>query len=483
MLKLKFFLGFIFLLSFFSIQAAKSHISINFPGAENQKATIWTYRDLISLDRIVIAVENIDSNGNFYFDTYNSKVQMYYVEVRYFRISFYVKPQTNYQITINKTDFSNRDFYPQNVVGYLSPDFKIEQPSEDELNADLDTLNWIFDGFVQDNHLALRMGVESWKLVDSLESEINAFTAKHKDIYLKEYAEIQLVQFRMLSNQYGSDYVVDTYFNPKDINYQNQAFMTFFNSFWTKYVTTKVPQSIRKQLDSIVNITRSYQALSALLSEDSLLQNPALRELVILRNIPQMYLMKRFDQEAIINILYDISASKYSKENQQIAVNLRKKLLLVNSGSKAPDFEFYDTNSDTLNLHLLAGKYIYIQIWDDKCIECLSQMKYTKELYEKFEDIITFIHISLDRSPEDMMRQLADKDYKWHFVFLNDNYQFLQNYQVSTVPRAILIDKEGDFISWDALLPIDYFEDYFLQLLNDKKGNLDVKTRMRNGTR
>lgn len=483
MLKLKLILGFVLLLSFIDANAVKSHININFPGAENQKATIWTYRDLISLDRVVIAEETIDNEGNFSFDTYNSNVQMYYVEVRYFRISFYIKPKTNYKININKTDFNNRNFYPQNVVGYLTPDFKIVQPSENELNANLDTLNWILDDFVQDNHLALRMGEQSWKLVDSLQSEINTFTAKHNDSYLKDYAEIQLVQFRMLSNQYGDDYVVKTYFDPKKIKYQSQVYMTFFNSFWTKYVTAKVPQTIRKRLDSVVNITRSYQALSALLSEDSLLKNPALRELVILRNIPQMYQMKRFDKEAIINILYDISASKYSKKNQQIAVNLRKKLQALNTGTKAPDFEFYDSNSDTLNLERLAGKYIYVQFWDDKCIECLSQMKYTKELYEKFEDIITFVSISLDRSAADMMRQIENKDYNWHFVFLDDNYKFLTDYQVSVLPRAILIDKEGNFVSWDARLPSDYFEDFFLQMLNEKKGNLDVKTRMRNGSR
>lgn len=482
MLKLKLILGFVILL-FCNVQASKSHINVNFPGAENQKATIWSYRDLISLDRVVIAEENIDSNGNFSFDTYNNNVQMFYVEVRYFRISFYIKPKTNYQVNINKTDFNNRDFYPQNVVGYLSPDFKITQPSEDELNANLDSLNRIIDIFVQENHLALRMGEQSWKLVDSLQANINAFTAKHNDSYLKDYAEIQLVQFRMLSNQYGNDYVVETYFNPKKIKYQSQAYMTFFTSFWTKYVTTKVPQNIRKRLDSVVNITRSYQALSALLAEDSLLQNPALRELVILRNIPQMYQMKRFDKQAIINILYDISASKYGLENKQIAVNLRKKLHALDTGNKAPDFEFYDNNSDTLNLQILAGKYIYIQLWDDKCIECLSQMKYTKELYEKFDDIITFIHISLDRNSADMMQQIENKDYNWHFVFLEDNYQFIQDYQIGVLPRAILIDKEGNLVSWDARLPNNYFEDFFLQMLNTKKNNLDVKTKMRNGTR
>jgi thiol-disulfide isomerase/thioredoxin len=166
-----------------------------------------------------------------------------------------------------------------------------------------------------------------------------------------------------------------------------------------------------------------------------------------------------------------------------MAVNIRKKLEALDNNNKAPDFEFFTSRNDTLNLERLKGKYIYIQFWDNECIDCISQMKFTKELYEKFDDVITFVHISLDRDEEDMKKLLAKYDYKWHFVFLEDNYQFLYNYQVEVLPRAILIDKSGKFIAWDARLPIDYFEDYFLKMLNDKKGNLQIRTDMRNGVR
>ncbi len=462
---------------------AKSHIQINFPGAENQKAVIWTYKDLISLERVILAEKDIDGKGNFSFDTYNSSVQKFHIEIRYFRISLYIEPKLDYKLQINKVDFNNRDFYPKMVVGYLSPAFKIVEPSKAELNGDIDSLNGYFDDFINKHHYALRMGHQSWKLIDSLQIDVNGFLETHTHNYLKSYAEIQFVQLRMLSNQYGEDWVVKTYFDPRKIAYNNAAYMSFFSSFWSKYISSKVSNSIRKRLDSVINIERSYQALSALLAEDSLLTNAELRELVILQNIPQLYRMPDFDRKAIINILYDISASKYSKEHQRIAVNLRSRLELLNSGNKAPNFEFISSGSDTISLDNLAGKYIYIQLWDDECIECLSQMKYTKELYEKFDDIITFVHISLDRNNADMMRIIENQDYKWHFVFLQDNYQFLQDYQVSMLPRSILIDKEGNFIAWDARMPTDYFEDYFLKMLNDNKGNLQLKTQMRNGLR
>jgi peroxiredoxin len=481
--KLNIVLGFILFFFGSTTLFAKSHIQVNFPGAENQKAVVWTYNNLISLERAVIAEVDIDSKGNFSFDTYNSSTKMYYIEIRYFRISFYIEPKQQYEIQINKVDFSNRDFYPKLVVGYLSPQYRIIKPSKPELNDDLDSLNQYFDEFIQKNHYALRMGHESSKLVDTLQVNVNKFLEDKSNTFIKSYAEIQFVQLRMLTNQYGNDWVVKNYFDPRKIAYNNPAYMSFFNSFWSKYITSKVSNSIRKRLDSVINLERSYQALSALLAEDSFLVNPELRELVILSNISQLYRMPDFDKKAIISILYDISASKYSKEHQRIAVSLRKRLELLSSGNKAPDFEFIDSRNDTISLESLKGKYIYIQFWDDECIECLSQMKFTKELYEKFDDIITFIHISLDRSESDMMKIIENEDYKWHFVFLKDNYHFLKNYNVSVLPRSILIDKEGNFIAWDARMPTNYFEDYFLKMLNDNKGNLEIKTQMRNGYR
>ncbi len=474
----------LFIIMFFTNSLfAKSHIELNFPGAENTKATIWTYKDLISLERKVIAEVMIDKNGDFSFNTYNSDNKKYYIEIRYFRISFYVEPHTNYKIQFDKVDFSNREYYPKTVVGYLSPNYRIIEPQKAEINNELDSLNLIFDNFVNDNHLRLRMGNKSWRLVDSLEAEVNKYLARHPRKFLEKNANIQLAQFRMLTNQYGRDFIVKEYFDPKKISYNDDAYMSFFRSFWTNYINSSVKHKLAIKLDSVINYEKSYQALSALLANDSLLTNPSLRELVILRNLPQLYNMGKYDKKAIINILYDISASKLNKEHQSIAINIRTKLESIEKNAKAADFNFIDSNNDTLNLERLSNKYIYIQLWTNDCIDCISDLKYTNELYEEFNDVITFIHISLDRSNADMLSFLEGKDYKWHFVFLEDNYKFLHDYQISILPRAILIDKDGVIINSNAPRPSEYFEDYFLKYLNDKKGNLQIENPRYRGYR
>jgi thiol-disulfide isomerase/thioredoxin len=460
---------------------AKSDVKVIFPGAEQQAVVVWTYLDLISLDKTVVASGQINSKGEFSFSTYNAEVQWFYIEVKYFRSSVLLEPKANYTIQYEPVNFQTRDFYPTNVLGFLNPPLRIIEPANASLNRDLDSLNLIFDNFVNQKHLALRLGQQSWKLVDSLEIDINHFLAMHPHTYLKQVAEIQLVQFRMLTNQYGDDYVVKTYFDPSKIQLTNPTYMSFFNSFWKNYIPSRLSRPLRFAMDSVVNKVKSYQALSALLAQDSLLRNPNLRELVVLTSIPSLYTGGKFRQDALIDILTDISSSKLNKSNQQIAIHLSKKLQKTKIGRKAPDFSLIDQHKDTLTLEKLKGKYVYIQLVSDECVECIAQMNYTKELYDKFNDIITFIHISVDRSEEDMLALIREQNYAWHFVYLNQVYHLVNDYQIATMPHAILIDKEGNFIAKEAPLPNQHFEEYFLQMLNEKKGNLNNDHQMKNG--
>ena len=460
---------------------SSSFIKINFPGTEGKIATVWTYKDLVSLSREIVTTVKVDNDGNINFKTYNKSIKNYYVEIRYLRISFLVEPNTQYQVDVAPVDLNNRDLYPKGVVGYLSPNYniKIKDKEGPELNYELDSLKIIFDDFINENHLALTRGQNSRKLVIDVEAKANKYLSHHPNPYLKDYVEIQMAQFKKLSRLYGDDYIVKTYFAKDKIAYNNPAYMSYFNSFWTKYIDTRMRNNIRKRLDSTINVAQSYQTLSALVADDPLLADDNLRELVILRNIPQLWNRKGISHKALIDILYDISRSNNNAIHKQIAINMRRRF----EETELYDFKFVDSKGDSISLNAQEGKFVYIQIFDDECIECLAQMNYTKELYEEFDDIITFVHISVDRSKEDMLNVIKGKEYPWHFVFLEDNYNFIQEYQVHVVPQAILIDKDGSAINLNAILPSDYFKDSFLKMLNDRKGNLNQQNNPYDGIR
>jgi hypothetical protein len=69
--------------------------------------------------------------------------------------------------------------------------------------------------------------------------------------------------------------------------------MDFFSSFWSKYLLVKLTGLRYGELDSVVNLG-SYSSLTRLVEKDPLLKDVQIREMVIMRNIIQMYSSYRF---------------------------------------------------------------------------------------------------------------------------------------------------------------------------------------------
>jgi len=66
------------------------------------------------------------------------------------------------------------------------------------------------------------------------------------------------------------------------------------------------------------------------------------------------------------------------------------------------------------------------------------------------------------------------REFQWTIAPLGENYDFLNTYNIGFLPRYILIDKMGKIENIDAPAPSNQFSDYFLKMLNDKKGNLRI---------
>ena len=456
---------------------AQSNIKLHFPGAENKTAHVWAYSDFVSFSKMELSTVEIDKKGNFEFKLVLKQAIPIFIQVNYIRIQLYIEPNQDYEIEIDAVDFENEEFYPKTVIGYLSPKFRIVKPTDKELNRGLEDCNNMFSAFIDSNYLSLIRGQNTDILVDSFRYRVSSFTKQYGNEYLDSYAKFQMIQLRLLSHEYSTQMVVDSFFTGKKLNLHDPMAMEFFNGFWSNYLLNKAKGFTIYQLDSVINIQKSYQALSALLTNDPLLQDNVLRELVIIRNLQQLYSNRQFDKKAIIHLLYDISRTKLRKEHQQIAVNVRKRLTSYERGSKVKDFNFTDINGQKIKLSDFEGMYVYISIWDINCPECLAEMEYTKELYEEFDDIIKFISISVDADPEAMKAYVKSRDLPWTFCSLGENYQFLNDYNIVVLPRYILIDKDGKMELMKAPNPSNHFADYFLKMLNDKKGNLQLKNR------
>jgi len=135
-------------------------------------------------------------------------------------------------------------------------------------------------------------------------------------------------------------------------------------------------------------------------------------------------------------------------------------------GKPSPTFENYiNYNGGTTSLSDLKGKFVYVDIWATWCGPCKREIPSLKKVEEQFHDKnIEFVSISVDderrsgtkeKAFESWKAMVKDKELGGIQLFSDNAWQseFVKNYQVTGIPRFILIDPDGNIISPDAPRP------------------------------
>ncbi|HLV23977.1 MAG TPA: TlpA disulfide reductase family protein [Moheibacter sp.] len=125
----------------------------------------------------------------------------------------------------------------------------------------------------------------------------------------------------------------------------------------------------------------------------------------------------------------------------------------------APAFTFNSINGNNVSLSDMKGKYLYVDIWATWCRPCLQQLPAMKELEEKYRDTdIEFVSISVDndRDKAKWQKMVQDKQMGGVQLFAGKRTSFHQDYEISTIPKFLLIGKDGEIINDNAPRPMDY---------------------------
>lgn len=160
-----------------------------------------------------------------------------------------------------------------------------------------------------------------------------------------------------------------------------------------------------------------------------------------------------------------ISESEYSKFMSMVKnENYRKEIDVayqniqkLSEGTVSPSFELYDINDRLVSLESLKGKLVYIDIWATWCIPCIKEIPALKIVEEEFKnEEIYFVSMCLKDSKENFEKMVKEKALGGVQLFApNDEISFFKDYFLSTIPRFILIDKEGKIIDAYAYKPSD----------------------------
>ncbi len=92
----------------------------------------------------------------------------------------------------------------------------------------------------------------------------------------------------------------------------------------------------------------------------------------------------------------------------------------------------------------LRGKIVFLSFWATWCGPCIHELPDVQRLYEQYKDRITFVAINVDNG-EDVTPAVRAFKNRLHLEMpiAIDDGSASQSYRVDTIPRTVIIDREG----------------------------------------
>ena len=145
----------------------------------------------------------------------------------------------------------------------------------------------------------------------------------------------------------------------------------------------------------------------------------------------------------------------YATKNPEAVASIKSSLeqaMRLMVGSVAPDFSQETPEGKMLKLSDLRGKYVLIDFWASWCGPCRRENPNVVRMYERYKDKgFEILGVSLDQNRDRWLDAISADGLKWPQVSDLKGWANVvaQNYEVSSIPKTILVDPKGVIIAKD----------------------------------
>ena len=442
---------------FFGVKVALcTSISIYAPAYKNQSITWEKKVDYITNLSDIIAHEIIDSSGyvKLYFDFNDNELteisigrshSMLYVDTSNYEYNIYFPEDTLIdQASLKKSE-----------VQIVFLDLEI-----DNINSLILDFNNQLDYFLYgDTSKLIRMAKHSNEFQDSLNNFKILLSDRYKTKkikYLHNYIRYEIAILEQLAHQNKGDYfkayLYENYLKRNKINYKNDAYMQFFNLFYSDVFKIGGIE-LNDQIKFAINNYNELQKLIEIIQSCKYFSSSQLSELAIIKGLFDAYNSPSYVQENILSFLKKISVESKWQEHKTLSSNCIKELTKFNIGTPCPELIVEDQNKEKIKIHKLKGKYTYVNFFATWNYKSLHEMEIIKQFKEKYS-FVNYISVNLDYN-EELYKSFIKSNlkYQWAICYPLNNQKIVDDFQLDHLPSHLLIDPDGNISQFPALPP------------------------------
>lgn len=461
---------FILFLASFQLGASNFNTTIRgkVPGAENRVIRLYAFKNLITTSPVKIAQDTIRPSSEFRFNLLLNKGDVkvvYFAVEKYSSFDLYVEEGKSYFLEFEKLDYLNQDQL-YSPFSFNSPVLNFSLPkNENELNRQIWRLTNEIIVFSEENILEI-VQTRNPNKIEVFKNRIDSiFKVDKRSKYFNDFIEYAIADIEYNSGLYHRKYFVDKYFNNRPFLYNNPAFMAFFNSFFDKYINMHNLRMFSNDLQNNIGKETNYTALLDSLGKDPLLVNIVVREMVLIKNIHQMYYDNFFSKKSLTDFMKEINQKSRYTEHKEIASQIRDEFLREQLHNFKPSLHLKQADGLYIDLEEFRGVYTYLLFFTTSCLECVMEFNALNNLYPKLKDEVNFIGVSMDVSFLNFFYFMKESKYPWHFGNFDKEFDVEDEWRIRLFPHAVLIDQNGNVVNENAPLPTEMLENYLFKLL------------------
>ncbi len=418
---------------------------------------LMTFSDQVSYLRETLESQVIGEDEKFSFSAAIDKVSYCWLDIGFQQADLFIQPGQTYELEINlEKDAASASYF--NRTGLV---YSFLRDDDDRLNSSIQDFNQLYNDFLLT--YAQKPGTSAAKSAfNNFRTAIDLRFQNATHPFFLDYLKYKTASMELFLRIRGQETVGMEYISGQPVLYDQPEYMDFFHLYFEKYFLTGSKYFNYNKTYDLVNGTASVYDILDSLKIDPVLNDPDVRELLLLDGLKELYSVSGFKRNRIIAMLTELSNNGNSPQSQYIASNLLKRLSRLQPGTPAPSFTLPEvTTGKEYNLADFSGKPVYLAFFDSGNPACKTELALIRDIYETYRDIVVFVAISVDKDLQVLSDYLAGAGLPWLVLHYAGNIDLLEQYDATTYPYFVLINEKGGIARCPAPNPSENLERLF----------------------